>query len=103
MWIFIFFFSLFALSPHTFGHSDGLVLLVTHDPFLCTQAKETCLHDKSQHIPEAFTLMPVGLVKNKCVVACGSAVMLPLTAHVQILENGNIRLSLLSICLLDFK
>lgn len=69
MSIFISFLSLFALSPHTHGHSDGLVSAgVTHDPCLCTEVKETSLHDKSQNIPEAFTLMPVGLVKNKCVV-----------------------------------
>lgn len=101
MWIFISFSSLFALSPHTCGHGDGLVLLVTHDPFLCTEVKETSLHDKSQNIPEAFALMPVGLVQNKCVVAFGSAVLLPLM--VLIFEKGNIRLSLLNICLLAFK
>lgn len=59
--------SLLFLLTHT--DTDGLVSAgVTHDPFLCTEVKETPLHDESQNIPEAFTLMPVGLVKNKCVV-----------------------------------
>lgn len=59
--------SLLFLLTHT--DTDGLVSAgVTHDPFLCTEVKETSLHDESQNIPEAFTLVPVGAVKNKCVV-----------------------------------
>lgn len=48
-----------------FSHS--LLFLLTHTDAV-TEVKETSLHEKSQNIPEAFTLISVGLVKNKWVV-----------------------------------
>lgn len=60
--------SLLALLAQTDTETGLSLPGLPMTPFLCAEVKETSRCDKSQDIPEVFSITPVCLSRNKCAV-----------------------------------